>query len=275
MKDRLTSGLCMLSFLTNISLFVAKLYVGLASNSISIYSDGINNFFDSLSGIISFLCLIVLMKSAHLWGRSIIEKAEQLLSFIMAVFVSIAAVYFAYSSLERLMYPTPVNFYLRYLWVLVFTALVKLVLFLIFRFAGKGKASPVIRVMAYDSLLDFFITSVTVMTLLISAYGSYSFDAICGFAISIVIIVSAVKMIIEQVRKLIGYVSPEIRAEIEKRILENECVAKIESISFVYHQDIPVAYIMLQLKFESDYQSVKARLEELFDENKVRVTGVI
>ena len=28
-------------------------------------------------------------------------------------------------------------------------------------------------------------------------------------------------MIIEQVRKLIGYVSPEIRAEIEKRILEN------------------------------------------------------
>ena len=81
-------------------------------------------------------------------------------------------------------------------------------------------------------------------------------------------------MIIEQVRKLIGYVSPEIRAEIEKRILENECVAKIESISFVYQQDIPVAYVKLQLKPESDYQSVKARLEEMFDEDKVNLTYV-
>ena len=35
-----------------------------------------------------------------------------------------------------------------------------------------------------------------------------------------------------------------------------------------------MAYVKLQLKPESDYQSVKARLEELFDEDKVNLTYV-
>lgn len=271
MNKKNTLIFCMISFLSNMVLFVAKLYVGLASNSISIYSDGINNLFDSLSGIISFACLTVIMKSVGVSGQGIVKKSEQLLSFLMAIIVGITGFYFAYSSLERLMYPTPITFYTRYLAVLIVTALVKLALFVAFRLARKKTASPIVRVMAFDSLLDFFVTSVTVLTLIVSAYGSYSVDAICGIVISCVVIVSAVKMIFEQVKKLIGYVPTDVRAEAEERILENGNVENIESINFVYEEDIPTAYTKLQLRSESDYISVKTEVEKKFEGTQITV----
>lgn len=271
MREKNTLTFCAVSFISNILLFAAKLYVGLASNSISIYSDGINNFFDSLSGIISFVCLYILFKYVDTSGHSILKRCEQLISFIMSIIVGITGFYFAYSSFERLMYPTPITFSVKYLIILVITALVKVMLFVIFRFAQNKTASPVVKVMAFDSLLDFFITSVTVLTLLISAYGYYAFDAICGIVISSVIIISAVKMILEQASKLIGYVPVDIRTETEEKILANHSVEKIESISYIYDDDIPTAYIKLKLGSDSDYISTKTELEAEFKEAQIKV----
>ena len=50
-------------------LFGIKLYVGLASGSISIYSDGINNFFDCLSGALAFGTIIALGRIGHEEGE--------------------------------------------------------------------------------------------------------------------------------------------------------------------------------------------------------------
>ncbi|MBQ1242943.1 MAG: cation transporter, partial [Clostridia bacterium] len=63
MKDRkfiLSAGV--FAFVCNLLLFGVKLYVGLASGSISIYSDGINNFFDCLSGALTVGVIIALSK---------------------------------------------------------------------------------------------------------------------------------------------------------------------------------------------------------------------
>ncbi len=271
MKEKRTLIFCMVSFLSNIVLFITKLYIGLASNSISIYSDGINNFFDSLSGIISFVCLILILRSVDVSGKGIAKRCERLLSFIMSVIVGVSGFYFAYSSLERLMYPTPVTFAVKYLTVLIATALAKLGLFAVFRYAQKKTSSPIVKVMAFDSLLDFFITSVTALTLIMSAYGSYSLDAVCGIVISGIIIVSAVKMIFSEASKLIGYVSPQIRAEAEERILANETVEELDSISYVYDGDLPTAYIKLKLKPDVDCIKAKAELKTQLEELEIKV----
>ncbi len=50
------------AFLCNFALFLIKMYVGLASNSISIYSDGINNLFDSvLDFFVSLVTVLTLV----------------------------------------------------------------------------------------------------------------------------------------------------------------------------------------------------------------------
>ena len=47
----------------------------------------------------------------------------------------------------------------KYLWLIVGTTFVKLLMIFVFRYLGKKAESPVIRVMAVDGVLDFFVLS--------------------------------------------------------------------------------------------------------------------
>ena len=186
-------------------LFFTKLYIGLGANSISIYSDGINNLCDSLSAVISLLCIGFLAKSKDASTKSYTAKTEDLLTLIISVIIGFTGFYFAYSSVERLMYPTAVSYRTKYFYVLIATALVKLIMFAVLRVLNQKGNSDILKVMSVDCVLDFFITGVTVMTLLISTYGTYAADALCGIVISIIITVSAVKTVFASCRKLVGY----------------------------------------------------------------------
>jgi len=203
-KDRkyvLSAGV--FAFVCNLLLFLVKLYVGLASGSISIYSDGINNFFDCLSGALAFGSIIALSRIKSEEGGKIVERTQHLLSFIMSVIVAISGFYFAYNSLERFVYPTPVNYMTKYLWIIVGTTLVKLLMIFVFRFLGKKAESPVIRVMAVDGVLDFFVSGVTVLTLVLTKNGGYAYDAVCGLVIGILITVGAIKLVVSSVKAII------------------------------------------------------------------------
>ncbi len=217
-KNKRVIPVCFIAFFVNLILFGVKLYVGLSSNSISIYSDGINNLFDSLSGILSVVCLALFIHKADFYAKSRSAKTEQLLSFVLSVSVGIAGFVFLYSSVERLMYPTPLWFQLRFLYTIIATAFVKLIMFLFLNNSHKKLGSVVIRIMAYDSLLDFFITAVTAISFIASAKGVYAVDSFCGILISVIVLISAFKLIKESIRKLMN--TPEqSEAELIEEIL--------------------------------------------------------
>lgn len=238
---------CFFAVGANLILFFTKLYIGLGANSIAIYSDGINNLFDCVSALVSIVCLSFLWNRTDLSSRSYISKAEDMLTFIISVIISFTGFYFAYSSAERLMYPTTVSYRTKYLYILVATAIAKLIMFAVLRFLNKKGNSDILRVMSTDCILDFFITSVTVMTLLISTYGNYAADAFCGIIISIVITVSAIKSVFACCRKLIGYLPlKERQAFLEElyKIIREEDISHIRfsvcensTEAFVYTND--------------------------------------
>ncbi len=225
-----------------------KLYVGLSSNSISIYSDGVNNLFDSLTGILSFGVFIAIAKETDIFSRFRAAKLEQLLSFIISVTIAFSAFYFAYNSLERLTYPTPVTYSVKYLVIILSTAAVKLILFAVMRAFAVKLGSEVIRLISLDSLLDFFITGVTAITLLLSKDGRYTVDAFCGIGISVIILISAVKNVISSVKALTGEISADER-ETVLGILKD---ADITDISLVFTGDKREAYIRVSEKTETE-----------------------
>lgn len=202
---------CIFAITANLLLFFTKLYIGLGANSISIYSDGVNNFFDCLSAAVTLICLSVLSGNTDLSSRSYISKAEDFLTFIISAIIGFTGFYFAYSSIERLMYPTSISYRTKYLYILIATALAKLIMSAVLRYLNSKGRSDILKLMSLDCILDFFITSVTVMTLLISTYGNYAADALCGIVISIIITVSAVKAVFEACRKLIAYLPSKER----------------------------------------------------------------
>ncbi len=252
---------CFFGFISNITLFLIKLYVGLSSNSISIYSDGINNMFDGISALVTLICIGALAKNILVGTKALVKKAEELLSLMLCISVLISGVYFGYNSLERLMYPTPIWFSMKYLYILIATALAKLGMHFVYRLMNKKARSEVVRIMSYDCILDFFITSVTVVSLIASSKGTFSVDAFCGIFISAVIIFGAVKMLISHLKKLVGYVPAENREEIERIFSENGIDSEELDIAFSYENDI-AGYI----SYENSETEKKAEL--LYEEIK-------
>lgn len=191
------------AFVCNLMLFAVKLYVGLASGSISIYSDGINNFFDCLSGALAVGAFVALGRIRNEEGEKIVRRTQSLLSFVMSVIVAFSGFYFTYNSLERFVYPTPVNYLEKYLYLILGTTAAKLMMIFVFRYLGKKADSPVIKVMAVDGVLDFFVSGVTVLTLILTKSGDYAYDAVAGVVIGVIITVGAIKLVVSSVKQII------------------------------------------------------------------------
>lgn len=201
---------------SNLILFFVKLYIGLRTNSISIYSDAVNNAFDSLSSAVTLVGMVSIIKHSAGQSGGIVHKGEQLFSFIISIFVAAAGCYFAYSSLERLIYPTPIWFATLYVYVIAGTAVVKALMLIFYSYCSKKCNSTVINMMKTDCVLDFFMTLTALATLLVSRFGLYAFDALCGIVISLIMVTSAVKMLVVCAKKLINYVQPSTRQTIEE-----------------------------------------------------------
>lgn len=219
-KNKSEKNVFIVVLAVNLLLFAVKLYVGLSSNSISIYSDGINNFFDGFSSAASLVFFSFVMKNGGAIFKSAREKGEQLITFILSVIIVATGLVFLYNSAERLMYPTPVWFSMRYFYLLSATAVTKLLLFFFLKRKAPETGSEIIKVMSVDSLMDFFITAVTVITLYASHKGSFSFDACTGILISVIILVSGIKNLRQNTALLLNHPEKRDREKIEEIIQE-------------------------------------------------------
>ena len=216
----------------NLLLFFVKLYVGLSANSITVYSDAVNNLFDSLSGGISFAGLFAISRAADLSAAHTLKKGEQLFSLLISVLLTFTALYFFYSSLERLVNPWPVSFTSLHVWALLGTALAKLGMLFVYRRGNRKTPSGVLRLMAMDCLLDFFITLTSVFTLWLSAKGAFRADAVCGVGISIAIAAPAVKSVLTNAAALVGFVPAQTRAAVNAVLGEAVAAGEIRSMRY-------------------------------------------
>ena len=224
--------LCLFAFAANLLLFGIKLYIGLAANSITVYSDAVNNLFDALSGGVSFAGLFAISRTADASAAYMLKKGEQLFSLLIAVVLTLTALYFAYTSLERMVNPWPVSFTPLHVWALAGTALAKLGMLFVYRRGNRKTPSGVLRLMQMDCLLDLCITLVSMLTLLLSAGGAFRADAVCGICISIVIAVPAVKSVIANAASLVGYVPAKTRDAVNAVLKDAVAAGKIRAIRY-------------------------------------------
>lgn len=251
----------------NLLLFGVKLYIGLSSNSISIYSDGINNLFDGFSCLAAIICIYLVSRADRLFLKSLSYKSEQLLTLAISIMIFAVGLVFLYNSAERLMYPAPVWFSVYYFRMLFATAAVKLLMFFVLKKQADKHSSSVIRVMSFDSLTDFFITSVTVLTLLFSQKGGYSVDAFGGIAISIFIVASSVNSIKHSGAKLLNLPEKGQRMKLERLINESDIGEGCElDFSFAAQSR---AYIKTECELSSE--AIEALKEKVYNETGIKL----
>ncbi|MGN1421600.1 MAG: cation diffusion facilitator family transporter [Eubacterium sp.] len=184
----------------NFLLFLLKLYVGISTNSLSVYCDSINNLGDTFSCAIGILGFYLVIKLDEKRGR----RTQSLASFVIGAVVTVTGAYFAYSGLERLMYPTHISYLVNYAVLILLTVFVKLAMGIFYLHTDKRAPSPVIKALALDSFMDTFVTLAAFLGFTLAEKINFAIDGIVSVVMGITVAATALKTVVSEAKYLIN-----------------------------------------------------------------------
>ncbi len=199
----------------NVLLFVAKLFIGILINSISVMADAFNNLSDAASSIIGFVGVKMAEKPAdddHPFGHG---RIEYISAFIVAFLVIQVGFSLFKTSLGKVFHPEELNFKWVSILILGLSICVKLWLSVFNRKLGKRINSKVMVATAADAMGDVVTTSATVLSILVYGISGWNIDGIVGLIVSVVVMIAGVNIAKDTLAPLIGEaIDPEIYEEI-------------------------------------------------------------
>jgi cation diffusion facilitator family transporter len=190
--------------LLSLGLAIAKMYVGLRSNSLCIMLDGMNSFFDIATGVVTVVAFCVLFHprtERHPYGFG---RGEYLAGFVVAAVTVVMGVVFLLRSLNRLAMPEPVYYRTSSMVIISVALAVKIGMTVAYALFNRRIGSASLRALLLDSVLDVGMTVVSVLSFTISQSVTYAVDAWLGIAVSIVVMVLGIKMVVDNARLLLG-----------------------------------------------------------------------
>lgn len=188
----------------NIILAVAKYFIGVATNSIAITADAVNNFSDSVSCIITLISFkMANMKpdKDHPFGHGRIEYVAAL---IVGFLVELMGYELIKSSIGKIKNPEEVVFSVPAVIVLVLSIGGKLWLAIFNRYLGKKIDSAAMQAVATDSIGDITATSVTLIALVLSIFTDLPIDGYMGIVVSLFILYAGFNILRESIGILLG-----------------------------------------------------------------------
>ncbi len=198
--------------LCNILLFILKLFAGLLSGSVSIMADAINNLSDAASSVVTLIGFKLAEKPAdkdHPYGHA---RYEYLSGLAVAAMIIVIGVELGKSSVQKILNPTPVDFSLPVLIVLLASIGIKLWLSLFNGKLGRKIQSSALLASAADSRNDVLATAAVLVAGLVEHFTSWQVDGYMGLAVALFILYSGGVMAKETISPLLGEnASPQLR----------------------------------------------------------------
>lgn len=189
----------------NIILFLLKLFIGIAMNSIAIMGDAFNNLSDTGSGVVAIIGAKLSNKkpdAEHPFGHG---RVEYISSLIISFLILLVGLKLFQSSIEKIRFPETVNFNIALIILLVISVLIKLWMYFSFKYAGRQINSGILIANSKDSLNDVFSTSaVIIATVIGSFFTRLPFDGIIGIIVSVIIVFNGLKIAKETIGHLLG-----------------------------------------------------------------------
>lgn len=203
----------------NVLLCVGKLAVGIATGSVSITADAMNNLSDATSSVVTMLGFRLAERPAdgeHPFGHA---RYEYLSGLAVSALILIIGVELAKSSLDKVLHPAAVEFGWTTAAVLVGSILVKLWMSLFNTRLSKTIHSATLAATAADSRNDVITTSAVLLAALIEHFTAFRADGWMGLAVSCFILYSGVGLAKDTISPLLGEnADPELREKIVDNI---------------------------------------------------------
>ncbi|MBE6904552.1 MAG: cation transporter [Ruminococcaceae bacterium] len=193
-----------LGIICNLLLFCLKLTIGAFMKSIAVISDAFNNLSDCGSSVISIIGAKMSNRrpdKEHPFGHG---RIEYISSMLVSFIIILVGVELLKTSFDKIINPQAVDFNIIAVIFLAFSVLIKLWMFSYNRFMGKKINSEMLKAAAADSLNDAISTSAVVISTVAGYFLNWKIDGIIGLAVSILIIISGIKIAKETISILLG-----------------------------------------------------------------------
>lgn len=215
----------------NLALALTKLFVGLRTNSLCILLDATNGFIDTFTSIvviIALACSAMPKNEKYPYGNG---RAEYVAAFIVSAAATVMGGVFLFDSINRIVMPEPVWFGWESFILISVGILVKIGMAVGYGLFNRSIKSSSFRALETDSFLDVGITTATLISFTVSSKLNYAVDSIFGIAISVIIIITSIKMVKDNLGVLSGVKScAEEREIVVKACRESRLVKEIQKI---------------------------------------------
>jgi cation diffusion facilitator family transporter len=222
----------LVSIFVNVVLFVIKFYLGLIHNSIAVVADAVHTLSDAGTSVVVVISFWIAYKppdKGHPFGHG---RAEQIGAVIVGTLLGVAGFEFLMSSYEKLSSREALTFSWFLVGVLLFSSLVKeLLARWAFRLGGSYESRSIVGD-AWHHRSDAVATTLLALGILVGA-DYWWVDGVLGIIVSLVIVYTSIKIILETSRELLG--SEPTRREEELLIdLAREVSPLIEDVHHIH-----------------------------------------
>ena len=209
-----------IGIIVNLILVAFKAFVGIATNSIAITLDAVNNLTDALSSIITIIGTKLAGKAPdkkHPYGYGRIEYFS---SVIIAAIVLWAGITALMESWPKIFNPDITSYTNVSLLIVAVAVIVKFVLGQYVKNVGQDINSQALVASGSDAFFDAILSLSTLIAAIISIFFHISLEGILGVIISLVIIKASIDMLKETLNSMIG---ARIDSELSQKIKNSIC----------------------------------------------------
>ena len=218
-RDEVIIRTSIIGIAANVFLAAFKAVVGMASNSVAIVMDAVNNFSDAASSLITIVGTKLAAREPdkkHPFGYG---RIEYLSAMIISVLVLYAGITAFVESLKLIIEPQTPDYSTASLIIVAVAVVVKILLGRYVKKTGERVNSDSLINSGEDATLDSVISAATLVAAIIFKTLHISLEAWLGAIIAIVIIKSAVEMLKDTLSKILGErADAELARDIKKTI---------------------------------------------------------
>lgn len=217
--------------MVNVILCIIKLCIGFISGSIAIIGDAVHNLADAGASVITIMGYRMSAKPAdpeHPFGHG---RIEYIAGLIIAGAILVIGIELLKSSIEKVLYPEPMDTSVTVIVILASSLILQLWLGLFNRGLGKRIDSPAMLAAATDSLSDCVATFVVILCLIVNLTTGHDFDGMAGIIVALFIIHSGWGAAKDTLQPLLGEPpDPEFVRAITRRILAENQILGVHDV---------------------------------------------
>lgn len=220
-------GIC-----SNALICALKLVVGIIGGSVTVIADAVNNLSDAGSSAVTVAGFRLASRPAdreHPYGHA---RYEYISALVVAVIILIIGVLLCKSSVEKMIEPEAVTVDVWTYVVLAVSIVMKLVQMALYLDFSKSISSGALKAAAADSRNDVLATSAVLVAAIVMDATGVNVDAYFGLAVSLFIVVSSFKYILEAADPLLGSRAPEeVIASLKEEIMSYDGVVGVHDLA--------------------------------------------